>query len=78
MAPGARVTGGVEIGQADVVGVTVHAIYHRVGGGVELIIEATSDQPSDDRRRVFPLIEDVVADAPFDVLLGERRGGCAL
>jgi len=25
-----RVTGGVEIGQADVVGVTVHAIYHRV------------------------------------------------
>src|ERR1700676_772748 len=35
------------------------------------MIETTTDQPSDDRRRIFPLIEDVVADAPFDVLLGE-------
>src|ERR1700680_952115 len=35
------------------------------------MIEATSDQPADDRRRILPLIEDVIADAPFNVLLGE-------
>src|ERR1700724_4917736 len=35
------------------------------------MIDATSDQPADDRRRIFPLIQDVIADAPFNVLFGK-------
>ena len=52
-------------------GTTISPVDHRVGGAVELIVEATGDEAANDRRRPISVIEHVIADAPFDALLGQ-------
>ena len=42
------VAGGVEIGQLDVMGAAVDAVDHGIGRALQLVVEATLDQPADD------------------------------
>src|SRR5215467_10604350 len=65
------VAGRVQIGQAHMVSAPVHAVDHGVGCAVELVIEASGDQPPDGWRRCVPAIECEVDNTPIDSLLGE-------
>lgn len=42
------VTGGVEIGQLDVMGPSVRAVDHGIGGAFQLVVETASHQAADD------------------------------
>jgi hypothetical protein len=70
-APGFAITGSVEIIQANVVGATIDTIDDRVGGGVELIIQAPRHKPPDYGVGSACIIDRKIADAAFNALLGQ-------
>jgi hypothetical protein len=66
-----RVTGRVKVGQADMVGASIHAVDHGVGCSVELVVETARDQPPGDRPCGIPVSECEISHAAVDALLGE-------
>jgi len=66
-----RVTGCVKVGQAHMVGASIHAVDHGVGCPLELVVETARDQPPDERPHGVPVIECKVADAAFNALVSQ-------
>jgi hypothetical protein len=53
------------------VGPSVGAVDHRIGGALELIVQTARYEPPDDRPGRVARFERIVADAAFDPQLGK-------
>ena len=65
------ITRSVEVGQADMVSMSVDSVDDGVCGALELVVEPARDKPPDELRGRVSAIEREVSDAPFDVLIGK-------